>query len=82
MNTVEMYEVNRIVEYIKHLVDCGESFPWEQEDIENDIQAVIGFYNMVIDDLSCEGVEMLKSELIEIAEQEQEREIARIYAIA
>jgi hypothetical protein len=82
MNSEQSYKMHMAIEYMRHRIDCGEEFGWNFEDIESDeIHTILGCYGIVSDDFSSEAIEVLRSELIEIAEKEQDREMGRIYAV-
>jgi hypothetical protein len=80
MNTGEAFRVHQAAEYIRHRVDCGEEFGWDVEDVEEELPAVLAFYGFCYEDFSEEGISVLMTELEQLAEAEQDREIVRIFA--
>jgi hypothetical protein len=69
------------VEYIKQQADFKEEgFHFNTEDIEEDLQAVCGFYEVFIDTYSDEEIAFIRKRLMKMAENEQTKEMVRIYA--
>ena len=81
MNTEESYRVHMAIEYIKHRLDCGESFAWEPEDIDDEFYTILGFYGVSVEEFTSESLTIMKEELLELSELEQEKEIIRIYGV-
>jgi hypothetical protein len=81
MSLAQSLRINRIVEYIRHQAEFNcEGFQWNVEDIEDDILAVLASYG-IVENFSDEEIARLKNELEILADEEQTREMERIYAV-
>ena len=74
--------IHQQVEYIRHLSEFrDEGFAWNARDIEEDLNAVLAFYGLFLDNETEEEIAVLKEELLIIAEEERVSEMGRIYMI-
>ena len=81
MSLAQSVRINRIVGYIRHQAEFNcEGFQWNVEDIEEDIFAVLASYG-IVENFSDEEIARLKNELEILADEEQTREMERIYAV-
>jgi len=77
----QAFKRNKAIEYIKHLVDCGDEFAWEPEDIEDEVHSILAYYGIDSEMFTDESLGMIRDELMELWENSREIEMVRIYGV-
>lgn len=79
MKPEERHRIHKAVEYIRHSSKYSRGgFHWDEFDVMDNIGSVMAEFGICIDSFTEEGIARLKMDLLEVAEKQHAKEMARM----